>query len=100
MLHIRVNIFELLIYSPYSLGLDTYIEDPICKFKITNDGYGRIGRLISEINLRTLFVMEGLVFVIMFMDTPANVTLLARGYHLETLGKNVHSVLSGFSEQV
>lgn len=68
---------SLLIYSTYSLGLDTYIEDPICKFKITNEGYGRIGRLISEINLRTLFVMEGLVFVIIFIDTPADVRLYA-----------------------
>ncbi|TDL26404.1 Arginase/deacetylase, partial [Rickenella mellea] len=61
-----------------SLGVDTYMDDPICEFKITTPGYKRIGEIIGSIGKPALFVMEG-------------------GYHLETLGENVANVLRGFN---
>ncbi|KAI0714634.1 hypothetical protein C8Q76DRAFT_431838 [Earliella scabrosa] len=60
-----------------SLGVDTYADDPICEFLLSQSCYGRIGKTIASLGKRTLFVMEG-------------------GYHLETLGENVRAVLSGF----
>ncbi|KAG8708724.1 hypothetical protein FRC08_018756, partial [Ceratobasidium sp. 394] len=68
-------------YSPQrlivSLGVDTYKDDPICKFQLTSECYVDIGREIGGLGLPTLFAMEG-------------------GYHLDTLGANVGGVLSGF----
>ncbi|KAG9124128.1 hypothetical protein FRC07_012726 [Ceratobasidium sp. 392] len=60
-----------------SLGVDTYKDDPICKFQLTSECYVDIGREIGRLGLPTLFAMEG-------------------GYHLDTLGVNVAGVLSGF----
>ncbi|KAI9067171.1 Arginase/deacetylase [Trametes sanguinea] len=62
-----------------SLRVDTYQDDPICDFLLTQDCYPRIGGIIASLNKPTLFVMEG-------------------GYHLETLGDNVASVLLGFEQ--
>ncbi|TFY58881.1 hypothetical protein EVG20_g7989 [Dentipellis fragilis] len=64
-------------YVLVSLGVDTYIDDPISDFKLTRAGYTRIGQAIAQLNRPTLFVMEG-------------------GYHIETIGKNVRAVLEGF----
>ncbi|KAG8685114.1 hypothetical protein FRC09_014950 [Ceratobasidium sp. 395] len=60
-----------------SLGVDTYKDDPICNFRLTSECYIDIGREIGGLGLPTLFAMEG-------------------GYHLDTLGINVGSVLSGY----
>jgi len=64
-------------YLIVSLGVDTYMDDPISDFKLTVTGYVNIGKMISGLRIPTLFVMEG-------------------GYHLETIGDNVFSVLQGF----
>ncbi|RDX50512.1 Arginase/deacetylase [Lentinus brumalis] len=42
-----------------SLGVDTYSEDPICEFLLTQGCYPRIGRIIASLAIPTLFVMEG-----------------------------------------
>ncbi|KAM5539348.1 hypothetical protein V8D89_006982 [Ganoderma adspersum] len=67
-------------YLIVSLGVDTYSEDPICEFLLTQACYPRIGATIGSLGKPTLFVMEG-------------------GYHVETLGENVRSVLLGFEGQ-
>lgn len=43
----------------FSLGVDTYIDDPISDFKLTKAAYSNIGRLINGLSKPTLFVMEG-----------------------------------------
>ena len=42
-----------------SAGMDLYEGDPLGKFKVTRQGIRLIGAEISELNLRTLVVMEG-----------------------------------------
>lgn len=42
-----------------SLGVDTYIRDPITDFCITLETYPEVGRTIAQIERPTLFVMEG-----------------------------------------
>jgi len=64
-------------YLVVSLGVDTYVDDPISHFKLTTIGYEHIGKMISGIHKPTLFVMEG-------------------GYNLEAIGENVSSLLRGF----
>ena len=44
-----------------SLGVDTYSEDPICEFLLTQACYPRIGEIVKSIGRPTLFVMEGQV---------------------------------------
>jgi len=60
-----------------SLGLDTFAEDPISKFKLRHDDYPEMGGMIAALRLPTLFVMEG-------------------GYAVEALGVNTVNVLTGF----
>jgi acetoin utilization deacetylase AcuC-like enzyme len=60
-----------------SLGVDTFEQDPISKFKLTHQDYLAMGRRIGELGLPTLFVMEG-------------------GYAVDALGVNVVNVLKGF----
>ena len=60
-----------------SLGLDTYINDPLSKFKITSDDFIRMGRDIKALDLPTVIVLEG-------------------GYATADLGNNVVNVLQGF----
>ncbi len=60
-----------------SLGVDTFEEDPISKFKLKRDDYSRIGEMIAGAGKPTLFVMEG-------------------GYAVDALGVNVVNVLAGF----
>jgi len=68
-------------YLLISLGVDTFIDDPISDFKLSHPCYTHIGRVIANVGKPTLFVMEG-------------------GYHMETIGNNVRAVLQGFEEQV
>jgi acetoin utilization deacetylase AcuC-like enzyme len=63
-----------------SLGLDTFKEDPISKFKLEHEDYLRIGEMIAEAGRPTLFVMEG-------------------GYAVEALGVNTVNVLTGFEQK-
>jgi acetoin utilization deacetylase AcuC-like enzyme len=62
-----------------SLGVDTFRQDPISKFKLDSPDYLQIGRKIASLKLPTLFVMEG-------------------GYAVEEIGINAVNVLTGFEE--
>ena len=42
-----------------SLGVDTFENDPISFFKLKSVDYFDVGRIISSLNLPTLFVTEG-----------------------------------------
>lgn len=66
---------ELLVVS---LGVDTYVDDPISDLAVTTDGFERQGRLIGELALPTVVVQEG-------------------GYDLVTLGDNVRAFLAGLA---
>ena len=60
-----------------SLGLDTYIEDPIASFRLKSADYLRLGARLAELHRPTLFVFEG-------------------GYCFEALGELAANVLEGF----
>ena len=60
-----------------SLGVDTFEKDPISFFKLKSEDFLSIGQLLADLNLPTLFVMEG-------------------GYDIKELGINVVNVLQGF----
>ncbi len=60
-----------------SLGVDTFEGDPISFFKLKSDDFKRYGAIIANLNLPTLFVMEG-------------------GYAVEEIGINTVNVLTGF----
>jgi len=60
-----------------SLGVDTYLGDPISAFRLDTPDYPRIGARITALARPTLFVMEG-------------------GYAVEAIGANAVGVLTGF----
>ena len=60
-----------------SLGVDTFENDPISMFKLKSDDFITYGADIAELNLPTLFVMEG-------------------GYDIGEIGINTVNVLQGF----
>lgn len=45
-------------YLIVCLGFDTYEKDPISDFKISIDGFEKLGKMIHSMNLPTLFVQE------------------------------------------
>ena len=59
-----------------SLGLDTFITDPISDLAVTTEGMGRCGALVSELGLPTVVLQEG-------------------GYDVNALGANAQSWLAG-----
>jgi acetoin utilization deacetylase AcuC-like enzyme len=61
-----------------SLGLDTYLTDPICDLALTTDGFGACGRLVGELDLPTVVLQEG-------------------GYDIDALGENVRRWLLGLA---
>lgn len=63
-----------------SLGVDTYKNDPISKFRLETEDFLRMGELIGSLRMPTLFVQEG-------------------GYALEGIGANVTNVLSAFLDK-
>jgi acetoin utilization deacetylase AcuC-like enzyme len=63
-----------------SLGLDTFENDPISKFKLRNEDYLRMGERIAAFGKPTLFVFEG-------------------GYNLDALGEITANVLEGFAQK-
>lgn len=65
---------ELLLIS---LGVDTFKSDPISHFELESTHYFTMGEMIANLNLPTLFVMEG-------------------GYMVDEIGVNVANVLQGF----
>jgi acetoin utilization deacetylase AcuC-like enzyme len=60
-----------------SLGLDTFADDPIAKFKLTTADYFELGQRIASLGLPTVFILEG-------------------GYAAQALGVNAVNVLDGF----
>jgi acetoin utilization deacetylase AcuC-like enzyme len=60
-----------------SLGVDTYLKDPISQFKLDHEHFTRMGARIAALGLPTLFVMEG-------------------GYAVAEIGVNAVNVLTGF----
>jgi len=60
-----------------SLGVDTFENDPISRFRLTHDDYLRIGRRIAALGRPALFVFEG-------------------GYAVDAIGVNAVNVLQGF----
>ena len=59
-----------------SLGLDTFVDDPIADLALTTDGFGRCGELVGRLCIPTVVVQEG-------------------GYDVATLGENVRRWLLG-----
>lgn len=62
-----------------SLGVDTFEQDPISFFKLASEDFTSYGRMIGDLALPTLFVLEG-------------------GYAVAEVGVNVVNVLAGFEE--
>jgi len=60
-----------------SLGVDTFEEDPISRFRLRNEDYLRIGERIGALSRPTLFCFEG-------------------GYAVDAVGVNTVNVLAGF----
>ncbi|WP_255508238.1 hypothetical protein [Myxococcus sp. AB036A] len=60
-----------------SLGVDTYVGDPISTFALEREHSPLMGRRLAHLRLPTVFVREG-------------------GYAVEDLGLNVAGVLGGF----
>lgn len=60
-----------------ALGLDVYKDDPQSLVAVTTEGFERLGRIISELNLPTLVVQEG-------------------GYHLGDMADNTAAFFQGF----
>lgn len=60
-----------------SLGVDTFVGDPISFFTLQSDDFSRYGEAIGRLGLPTLFVMEG-------------------GYAVAEIGINAVNVLTGF----
>jgi acetoin utilization deacetylase AcuC-like enzyme len=58
-----------------SLGLDTYLDDPIADLAVTTEGFAAQGRLVAELGLPTVVLQEG-------------------GYHVGAIGANVQSFLT------
>jgi acetoin utilization deacetylase AcuC-like enzyme len=59
-----------------SLGLDTFVTDPICDLSITTDGFRRCGAAVAALGLPTVVLQEG-------------------GYDVPNLGINAQSWLTG-----
>jgi acetoin utilization deacetylase AcuC-like enzyme len=59
-----------------SLGLDTYITDPICDLAVTTDGMRRSGDVVRQLGMPTVVLQEG-------------------GYDVNALGDNVGAWLTG-----
>ena len=66
-------------YLLISLGVDTYIEDPISEFRLTTEDYLTVGKRIAKLGLPMLFVLEG-------------------GYAVDAIGVNATNVLRTANE--
>lgn len=64
-----------------SLGVDTFIDDPISHFTLIADDFSKIGTMLSQAGLPTLFIFEG-------------------GYAVKDLGVNTVNVLEAFEQGV
>jgi len=61
-----------------SLGVDTYVGDPMCDLAVTTDGFERQGALVGELGIPTIVVQEG-------------------GYDISAIGANVRRWLLGLA---
>lgn len=61
-----------------SLGVDTYWNDPISDFALTESGYERCGELVRSLGRPTVIVQEG-------------------GYDIDAIGRNVRAWLGAFA---
>jgi acetoin utilization deacetylase AcuC-like enzyme len=59
-----------------SLGVDTYVDDPMCDLAVTTEGFGRCGRAVASLGRPLVVLQEG-------------------GYADDALGANVTSWLQG-----
>lgn len=66
-------------YLLISLGVDTFIEDPISEFRLTSDDYLLVGERIAALGIPMHFILEG-------------------GYAVDAIGTNVSNVLRGASQ--
>jgi acetoin utilization deacetylase AcuC-like enzyme len=64
-------------YLVVSLGADGYADDPLGDFALSTAAFPLMGRQIAQLNLPTVFIMEG-------------------GYAIQQLGRNVAGVLDGY----
>ena len=60
-----------------SLGMDTFVGDPISGFTLHSDDYLRVGKTLAGLGVPTVFVFEG-------------------GYAVAEVGINAVNVLEGF----
>jgi acetoin utilization deacetylase AcuC-like enzyme len=68
-------------YLLVSLGVDTFIDDPISQFRLTNEDYLTMGKRIADLGLPMLFVLEG-------------------GYAVKDIGINASNVLRAASQGI
>jgi acetoin utilization deacetylase AcuC-like enzyme len=66
---------ELLVVS---LGLDTFVTDPICDLALTTEGFARCGAAVGRFGLPTVVLQEG-------------------GYDVDALGENARRWLTGLA---
>jgi acetoin utilization deacetylase AcuC-like enzyme len=64
-----------------SLGIDTFVTDPICDFALTTEGFAKCGAAVGALGLPTVVVQEG-------------------GYDVEHLGENVRRWLTGLASAI
>ncbi len=60
-----------------SLGLDTFVGDPISKFALLSDDFYRLGSTLKRLGIPSIFVLEG-------------------GYAARELGVNAANVLDAY----
>lgn len=61
-----------------SLGLDTFVTDPICDLSLSTEGFRRCGAVVGALGLPTIVLQEG-------------------GYDIDHLGANVEAWLEGLA---
>ena len=61
-----------------SLGLDTFVTDPICDLSVTTEGFGRCGATVRDLGVPTVVLQEG-------------------GYDVSMLGRNARAWLTGLA---
>jgi len=80
---LETSIARVLAFGPdavvVSLGVDTYKNDPISKFRLESEHFMVIGRMTANLMKPVLFVMEG-------------------GYAVAEIGVNAVNVLTGFDD--
>jgi len=62
-----------------SLGLDTFVDDPISKFSLRSEDFLELGSQLEKLGVPTALVLEG-------------------GYAARELGINAANVLDGFEQ--